>query len=450
MRFLRSIKFKLTFRLVMVLLVPLMIFGVSAYLLLSYDLHRNVDNLLKERYNEIKTTISLSEEPFIVQTKLDETILFFDLNGNLVQQIGQNVPTADTAIKTFSPSGSFITAEASDGQQIRLYSAATSISSQSLIIMVGRPLTEINNVLSTYRTVLLYITLIILLLSGLGGITAARNALKPVDWMTRMVGDIDEKGLKRRIEIETEDELGQLAKTLNGMIGRLDKAFEKQQQFTADASHELRTPLAVIQAESSLSLEKTRNAEEYKKSLETISHEVEFMSSVINKLLFLARADAGAEAHTFKIVDMKNLVSDVASDMEVIAQEKGVKLMTGPLEQTSVRGDAVQLRQLLSNLYQNAIRYTPSGGKITVKVNSHDKKVIIHIEDTGIGIPSEHVPHIFERFYRVDKVLSREEGGSGLGLAIAKVIATVHGGTIEVESQVRKGSTFKVILPAAG
>jgi heavy metal sensor kinase len=450
MKFLRSIKFKLTFRLVAVLLVPLMIFGISAYLLLSYDLHRNIDNLLQERYTEIKTNLSLSEDPFIVQTKIDETILFFDFNGNMVQQIGLNVHLANSVTSNFSASGLFLNAMASDGQQVRLYSAATSSGSQTFFVIVGRPLTEINNVLATYRTVLLYVALGILVLSGLGGIFASNSALKPVDWISRMVNDIDEKGLKRRIELKTEDELGQLAKTLNSMIERLDKAFERQQQFTADASHELRTPLAVIQAESSLALEKTRTPEEYRKSLETISHEVEFMSSVISKLLFLARTDAGAEAHTFKIVDMKKLISNVAGDMEVIAQEKGVTLITGPLAQTTVKGDAVQLRQLLSNLYQNAIKYTPTGGKITGTLTSQNNKVIVYIQDTGIGIPLEHVPHIFERFYRVDKVQSREQGGSGLGLAIARVIATIHGGTIEVESKVNEGSTFKVTLPAVG
>jgi signal transduction histidine kinase len=211
----------------------------------------------------------------------------------------------------------------------------------------------------------------------------------------------------------------------------------------------LRTPLAIIQAEATLALEKGRSVEEYLKSLETVAQESQYMSTIIEKLLFLARADAGKEPYAFQEVDLIDLLQDLSQDVEVLARDKNQQFVPGPVEDLSVIGDRTKLKQLLLNIFNNAIKYTPPGGKISYKAYRQKGAAVIEVSDTGIGIPAENIPFLFERFYRVDKTRSRAEGGSGLGLSIAEKIVEAHGGTIEVESAVGKGSTFKVSFPLA-
>jgi len=275
----------------------------------------------------------------------------------------------------------------------------------------------------------------------------ASRVLKPVERIRQTAQEIGESDLSRRIEVDSEDELGRLASTLNQMIGRLETAFSRQRQFTADASHELRTPLAIVQAESTLALRKKRTQEDYRKSLELISQETAHMSAIVGKLLYLARTDAGKDQVNFERINLKELLTELSSDVEVLAREKGLEFKLAPLEDLTIEGDKVKLEQLFLNLLENAIRYTPRGGSISASVVREGKTAVIAIKDTGIGILKEHIPHIFERFYRVDKARSRAEGGAGLGLAICQHIAQVHSGKIEVESQVGKGSTFSAFLP---
>jgi signal transduction histidine kinase len=231
------------------------------------------------------------------------------------------------------------------------------------------------------------------------------------------------------------------------MIERLEKAFKRQQQFTADASHELRSPLSVIQAESTLALNKDRPANEYKHSLEVVSNESEHMAKVIEQLLTLARADSGKEQLSFEEIDLSELLAGVAANVEILCRDQGLEFRTELTDNSLVSGDRAKLRELFLNLLDNAIRYSPDGGTISLTLGKLEERAVIAIADTGIGIPDEDIPRIFERFYRVDRARSRAEGGAGLGLSICKYIAEAHGGRIEVESQVGRGSTFSVWLP---
>jgi signal transduction histidine kinase len=253
--------------------------------------------------------------------------------------------------------------------------------------------------------------------------------------------------LSQRISVNTRDELGRLAATLNAMIGRLERAFRRQKQFTSDASHELRAPLAVIEAESSLALQKERPPSDYRQSLETISQESRRMSSLIEQLLTLARADAGKEQWNFAEVNLGGLITNLSADVEVLCQEKALTCQLGQTEELVIKGDEARLRELFVNLLDNAIRYTPSPGTVSISLHREVQMAVVAITDTGVGVPPEDMPFIFERFYRVDKPRSRAEGGTGLGLAICRYIAEAHGGKIEVESRVGVGSTFSVWLP---
>ncbi len=451
MKFFKSLKFRLTIWSLVVIMVLLLVFGTVAYFMLSHNLYQNLDESLRKRVSELQSSLEIKDGQIVFEEKFSELVMFYDADGALLQILGPNVEFAniDGLVKqTLFGQSSFLTAVTKDGQEVRLYAAPFTVDSKTRIaIVVGRPPDEIKNTLVTFRSMLGLSALAVIILAGTGGLFLAGRALKPVDQITGTAREIGESDLSRRIEIESEDELGRLAATLNQMISRLEEAFNRQRQFTADASHELRTPLAVIQAESTLATEKERTPAEYRKSLELVSQEVAYMSDIIGKLLFLARSNAGKEPLNLEEVNLKQLLTELSLDVEVLCREKGLEFNLGQLDDLTVKGDKIKLRQLFTSLLENAVKYTPNGGSITSSIARKDGTAVVAISDTGIGIPPEHLPHLFERFYRVDTARSRADGGSGLGLAIAKYIAEAHGGKIEVESQVGKSSTFRVVLP---
>jgi heavy metal sensor kinase len=440
MNFFKSIRTRLTLWYLAVIVVLLLIFSSVAYFMLDYTLYNNLDNTLQNRANSLNT-------PTYVVPKSNELLMSFDANGNETQAVGG--VTVDTSKlsglikKALAGQNTYLSAAGTENQNIRLYSTSffNPFNGQPVVIIVGQTTTEITDVLHTFVYVIVIAMVAIIILAGIGGLFLAERALKPVQQITKTAQNIEGSDLSQRIDVKTDDELGRLASTLNEMIGRLEESFNRQRQFTADASHELRTPLAIMQAEATLALSKERSPDDYRKSLETISQESDYMSSVIGKLLFLARSDAGKEQLSFEDVELKGLITGLASNIEALAQDKGI---------LTVNGDKVKLRQLFINILENAVRYTPIAGQISVSLVQKDANAVVAIADTGIGIPPEHLPHIFERFYRVDKARARADGGVGLGLAIAKIIAESHKGKIEVESELGKGTTFTISLPLKG
>lgn len=447
----KSIKVRLTVWYLIAIVLLLAAFGAVAYFMLSKNLHRNLDEALRARVAELQNSITIKDHQISLEQKFNDLILIYDADSALLQKLGPNVRFSnieEMVQQALFGQSSFLTAPTTEGQDVRLYAAPFNLDSRTRIaIIVGRPTREIQDMLSIFRVVIIYSALAVVLLAGIGGMFLMNRTLKPVDHITDIAREIGEGDLSRRIDIQSEDEMGRLATTLNGMIARLEEAFQKQRQFAADASHELRTPLAIIQAESSLALDKKRTQAEYRRSLELVSQEVTYMSEIIGKLLLLARNDAGSEPSNFQEVNVRDLFTELSSDVEALAQEKGVVFNLGPMDNLTVKGDRFKLKQLFLNILDNAIRYTPSGGTVSSSLVRKNGSAIVSISDTGMGIPTEHLPFIFDRFYRVDKARSRADGGMGLGLAIAISIAKLHGGKIEVESQVGKGSTFHIILP---
>jgi heavy metal sensor kinase len=449
----KSIKFRLTLWYLVAIVVLLAVFGTVAYYLLSKNLYRDLDESLKAQVTELESSITIKDRQVRFEQKFNELVMIYDADGALLQRLGPNVRFSnieDMVQQALFGKSSFQSATTTEGQEVRLYAAPFNADSSTRIaIVVGRLPSDIRNVLAIFRMVIINSALAVVLLAGIGGMLLAGRTLKPVEHIADTAQGISESDLSRRIDIQTDDELGRLASTLNRMIGRLDEAFKKQRQFVADASHELRTPLAVIQAESSLGLEKKRTQAEYQKSLELVSQEVVYMSEIVGKLLLLARSDAGLDPDNFQDVNVMDLLTELSQDVEALAQEKGLRFSLGPMDNLTIKGDRLKLRQLFLNILDNAVRYTPSGGSVSGSLVRKNGSAVVSIEDTGIGIPAEHLPYIFDRFYRVDKARSRADGGTGLGLSIAISIAKVHGGGIEVESQVGAGTTFRVVLPLA-
>jgi heavy metal sensor kinase len=447
----KSIKFRLTVWYLIAIVLPLVAFGAVAYLMLSKNLYRNLDLALQARVAELENSITVQDNQISFEQKFNDLILIYNADGALLQKLGPNVRFSnieEVVQRALFGERGFLTATTAEGQDVRLYAAPFNLDSRTRVaIVVGRRTREIKEMLSIFRVVIVYSALAVVLLAGVGGMFLANRTLKPVDHITDIAREIGEGDLSRRINIKSEDEMGRLASTLNGMIARLEEAFQKQRQFAADASHEMRTPLAIIQAESSLALDRKRTQSEYRRSLELVSQEVTYMSEIISKLLLLSRNGAGSEALTFQEVNLKDLLIELSSDVEALVQEKGVTFSLGQMDSLTVKGDRLRLKQLFLNVLENAVRYTPSGGTISSSVVKKNGSAFVSISDTGIGIPTEDLPFIFDRFYRVDKARSRADGGMGLGLAIASSIAKLHGGGIEVESQVGKGSTFHIALP---
>jgi heavy metal sensor kinase len=270
--------------------------------------------------------------------------------------------------------------------------------------------------------------------------------LRPIQAITQTAREIEEKNLSQRLQVQSKDELGNLASTLNQMFERLEAAFNRERQFTADVSHELRTPLAIAQGEATLALRQERSQEEYRRTLEIISRETSHLSNIINRLLFLAQSDAG-QALAFEAINLKSLLTDLASDAEILFEEKNINFKLDAPNDPIIKGDKVRVRELFLNLLDNAVRYTPPMGNVTITLGTKDNEATVAVKDTGVGIPGDQIPNIFKRFYRVDKSRSRSAGGAGLGLAICQRIAELHKGRIEVESKEGMGSVFTVYLP---
>ena len=287
-----------------------------------------------------------------------------------------------------------------------------------------------------------------LLVAGIGGFILAKKSLAPVVAMSNQAERISARNLHERLSIgNNRDELGHLARVFNDLLSRLDGSFESMREFIADASHELRTPLSIIRGEADVALSQDRDATEYRDALAIIQDEAKRLSRIVDDMMALARADAGQRPLQIEEFYLNDLVEECCKAATVLTVREGVTLTVEPAADIAFRGDEDLLRRMFMNLLDNAIKYTPAGGSVSVELACEPSSVKIIVSDTGIGIPADQVPHIFERFYRVDKARSRADGGSGLGLAIAKWVAEAHKGSIDLISRSGHGSKFTVSLP---
>lgn len=289
---------------------------------------------------------------------------------------------------------------------------------------------------------------IAILVACVGGSFLASRALAPIELITQTAERISAEKLTERLNVaRSDDELGRLSTTLNRMFDRLEESIGEMRRFTADAAHELRSPLTVIRTEAEVALRTPRSAEDYRQVIETTLEEVSRLSDLVNQLLTLSRHDAGIQIASSEEVPLDALLQDVTEKLHVFAEQKHIKLSITEMPDVTVAGDDVLLSQVFYNLVNNAIHYTNSDGKITVRGDRIGNEVRVTVEDTGLGIEAEHLPRLFDRFYRVDDSRNRSSGGTGLGLAICRSIVESHHGRITVESRVGKGSTFAVFLP---
>ncbi|MBZ0318284.1 MAG: HAMP domain-containing protein [Anaerolineae bacterium] len=290
---------------------------------------------------------------------------------------------------------------------------------------------------------------IMLLLSAGGGLFLANRALAPVTQITATARRINAEDLSRRIEMNLpDDEIGELAQTFNAMLGRLDRAFQRERQLTTDASHELRTPLGMLKMQLSLARSRPREATELLAMMRAMEGDVDRMTRLVEQLLTLARAEQQGLMN-FALCDIGDVLHDLRNQYQVMLDEKAIQLVVFTEGDLTLSGDADKIRQAIANLMDNAIKYTPADGKIRLEAVRQAESIKITITDTGIGIAAKHLPHLFERFYRADSARTSTTGGFGLGLPLTKAIMDAHGGQIEVHSELNVGTTISIRLPTS-
>ena len=323
---------------------------------------------------------------------------------------------------------------------------------KAYVLQIALSLHEMQNTLDD----LLHIFLVsfpafLILVTGLGYVFMKR-AFSPIKRMVAVARSITAEDLSLRLKsIESHDEIGELAETLNAMIARLDRSFQQIRQFSGDVSHELKTPLADLKSNAEIMLRKDRSKEEYRNGVASIIDDAQKLQKIIEDLLFLAKIDSQNMGVSMEIVALHEIFLEVFEEIQPLATKKHLALSFTEVDIVSIKGDAGLLKRMLSNLMTNAIYYTPSGGELGFSLheehNNGTELATLTIRDTGIGIPPESLPHIFDRFYRVDQARSHQTGGSGLGLAIVKKIIEIHSGKISVQSTVGHGTTFRVSFP---
>ena len=453
---LHSIGTRLTLWYTLAFAVALLLLGGLMWLMVQRSLYHAIDAALRERVAGIVIFI----EDHKNRLYIDEVKEEFRAHGDLFQvfdQEGRWVYQAATLTGTAGPGPEAATGlepifenAASPAGPLRFVSQAVDIDGHGYVVQVAAPLRELEQGLRDALWVLVSVFPLALLLAASAGYWVSQRALAPVDAITNTARSITAENLAQRLAVSpTGDELARLSDTLNEMIGRLESSFRRISQFTADASHELRTPLAVMRTTAEVAL-RGRSDDERCDALEKIVAEIGRTSHLVDNLLLIAKADSGNEPLARTAVDVVALAHEAATEIKMLAEAKRIEFSDDlPDEPVHVQGDPQALRRLLLNLLDNALKFTPAGGTVKLAIDTDERQVSLSVRDTGIGIGADHLPHIFDRFYRVDRARSRAQGGAGLGLAIVWWIAEVHGGTIDVESQLERGSVFRVRLPAA-
>jgi heavy metal sensor kinase len=318
------------------------------------------------------------------------------------------------------------------------------------LVEVGAPMDEVQ---ADLRHWLVFLLAMLPVVGGIalgGGYVLVKRALAPVDRISRSAERISSHNLSERLPVpHTGDELERLSVALNHMIERLDEAFQHSRRFVADASHELRTPLTVVRGELESFVTDEGLSAEWRERLGSALEEVDRLASIVEGLFAISRLDAGEAASEWVTFDLGRLVASTADQMALLAEDKKIQVACTGSKGVWVQGDRARMKQVVVNLLDNAIKYTPEGGAVSLKVEAGNGKAILEVADNGPGIPAEALTRVFERFFRVDKARSRQEGGAGLGLSIVKSICAAHHGGVDVTSEPGRGSRFRVELPSA-
>ena len=466
----KSIRSRLTAWYILLLGIILILFSVFLNYFLSKRLYESVDNSLTVSATVVATSavmqfnrsplpgIDQFFEQFMGAGNLNKFYRIYDGSGNVGSRSNNidasKFPLSQVAYAdALSGTNSYETFLVDGKHPIRVITMPI-LREKKLVnlVQVGTSLEAVKETLRNLRIFLFTAVPSVLVFATLFARFLARRALKPISKIIKTARDIGQgQELSQRIPVfKVKDELGQLALTFNEMMDRLENSFAQMRQFSSDASHELRTPLTVLQGQNELVLSKLRDPKEYQEVIISNLEEIKYMSKVLEDLFVLSRSDENQVLLNYKRMDLRDLVEEVCRHAEILAEEKDISIVIAFLEQVKINGDEVRLRQMVWNILHNGIKYTQPGGELKVSLLEESGFALLSIQDTGIGIPEKDLPFIFDRFYRVDKARSKDEGGSGLGLSICRHIAEAHKGEIKVESKPGLGTRFKIHIPSTG
>jgi heavy metal sensor kinase len=495
-----SVRARLTLWYTGVLALVLVSFALAGYLFLSHTLNRRTDDALAEMANAFAATLA-SEESDSHQGEGDATnatrgedakgspeeavkeavsqnqfrdyqiVVYADAHREVAAswvkknagrsrgtppQVTSKIAQVLGAVARTSNSQPYFATLSDGDDDYRVVGRRIQARGGSYTLVVLRSLHDQEDLLEQVRHALLIAVPLALLLASIGGYFLARKSLAPVVRMSGSAALIGAANLHERLPVANEhDELGELALVINSLLARLDASFEQQRRFMADASHELRTPIAIMRSEAEVALaEPETSNEELRESIAIFKDETKRLTAIVEDLFMLARADAGQYKLIPKEFYLDELAGEVTRAVRTLVAEKRLTWQLDAAEEMPFRGDENLLRRLLLNVVDNAIKYTPEGGGVTVSCKREGNRYVIEVSDTGKGIMVEAQPHIFDRFYRADTARSRAEdegaltGGAGLGLSIARWIAEAHDGTLELLNTSAAGSVFRLVLPA--
>src|SRR4030043_612616 len=479
----RSLRFKLTLWYVLILGILFISFSSFLSLPLSRSLYRDVDHKLRSLAELIasESTSPLSKFGFGNIDQALEATMNLKPIGKFIQVLDESgrigrtsenlksvqLPISLNALRNGSKGlVTYETNHSLGNTPLRIITYPVKENNQvTKMIQVASSLEDVEDALNTLLIILIVTVPSILMIASLGGQFLANKALKPVDRVTQTARMITSQNLNQRIQtLKVKDEISRLIDTFNEMISRLDQSFRQIKQFTTDASHELKTPLTILKGEVEVALRKKRMAQEYEQTLKSNLEEINRMSKIVDDLLLLSRADIGEIRLKKEDINLTKILRELVAQMNILAQPKNINIETSNHhEDIHIFGDVLRIRELFLNLIENGIKYTEEGGAVNITLEKdtllldhkqsslagekQEKFVKVIVSDTGIGIAEEDQERIFDRFFRVDKARSREQGGSGLGLSICKWIVEAHHGEILIESEIEKGSSFIIKLP---
>lgn len=458
---LTSIRFKLAIWYFVSLAAILAVVAIGSWFAVRASIYHAIDEVLRQRIPGVQQFLDAQAgaTPNELNEELEESsdlavggglFRIYDAHQKLVYQSARLAtqhldlrmpPDANTRVRFWN--------EGRRHSAFRLALQQVNVRGKNFTIEVAEPLHSYNRALHHFEELLWRSLPILVVLATFGGYWMSRRALDPVDRIIVDARAISANNLSARLAVpQAKDELQRLSQTLNQMLDRIESSFTRIRQFTADASHELRAPLALIQTAAEFSLRRNRSREELMEAMRKILRETKRTTQLVNNLLFLARADAAVAPFEPDIVNLTSLLADLQDQALTLSATRQIPLSFElPTNAVEVKGDENSLCRLFLILIDNAVKYTLPGGTISVQLHSEMDTAVIVVRDTGIGIAKDDLPLIFDRFWRADKVRSREMGGTGLGLSIAQWIVQQHTGTLEVKSELGKGSVFSVSLP---
>jgi heavy metal sensor kinase len=463
----RSLAFRLGALYTLLLSAIFALVGTGTFYGLQHYLRSNLRDSLSRRSTQveqilIQAPVDVSDSSIVGEI---ETRIAPEFNNRFVRVTRQPAilvyrsgPPAD---RSFDPSAlSVVTVPSAAGapapmteivgdQHMMIRATPVDASSGRYLVELGVSLDSIDEVLNRLLDLLALLLPVLIVCAGGGGYWLVSRALRPVDLLSQTAEQMSLQNLTLRLPVEPSgDALERLSISLNNMLGRLRDSVQTQRRFLADASHELRTPLTVIKGElQELTHESRVTQRDLRERVGSVLEEVGRLEHLVSGLLVLSRLDAGETPRDWVDVDLAQLASSTADQMRLMAEDRDVDIDLSALQKAVVRGDCARLKQIIVNLLDNAIRFTPRGGAVALRTASDDSGSVLEVSDTGIGIPAAALPHVFDRFYRVEAARSREDGGAGLGLSIVRSICTAHGAEVDVESRPRVGSSFRVRFP---